>query len=352
MWFRFLIYLTSLSLLGISGCQHHPSDPSIDEHTYQLVYELHGSQLFVINDDGSEKRILNVSGAGAKWSPQEDRIAFLGSTDQPGFFLCTIRSDGSDFRPITLAALRGVTNTLDWSPDGKQLVFFTTKYHAFGFAAINVDGSNERNLTPEGFWRTVAWSPKEKIALEGAPKGKQPSIYMVNPDGTGMYNLVDAFAVSPLWRPDGKKIEFTIGTPQDTAGYFQFNTYVCNPDGSNLQQITYNGEVGADWSPDGSKLLYLFHPEEIAVPAFASVGIMNADGSEPRVWLEAGEHHGFLFPRFSPDGRKIAYVRVSNTGTGDSGELWVMNADGSDRRKLDGHGQPIGGPIFYDWSPN
>jgi Tol biopolymer transport system component len=312
-----------------------------------------GSTIFVINDDGTGKRLL-YGGSGPKWSPLGDRFAFFGSPNLPGTFLCTMRSDGSDFQKLTLTTREGEVQTasLDWSPDGKQLVFFTNKYHASGgFAVINADGTNENNLTPEGFWRKAVWSPAgTKIALEGAPAGaKQPSIYMINSDGTGMYNLVDAFAVSPLWRPDGKKIKFDIGTRQDTTQYFQYASYISNPDGSDLQRLTNNGTVIVAWSLDMSKLLYAFQPEGIANPAIASIGIMNADGSAPKILLLQDEHHGYLFSRFSPTVKKIAYVKLSNDSVEDRSTLWVMNADGSEQRKLDG--LAILSPIYYDWSP-
>lgn len=65
--------------------------------------------------------------------------------------------------------------------------------------------------------------------------------------------------------------------------------------------------------------------------------------------IEADENHSYVLAKFSPDGSKIAYVCNSNTGTEDLSSLWVMNVDGSDKRKLDGHMVPS--VIFYDWGP-
>jgi TolB protein len=339
-------------LLGVSGCQHTPTTLGPDGHPNALAYKLNGGAILVINDNGTGKRLL-WGGSTPKWSPDGDRIAFYGTDYGPGAFLCTIGSDGTDFRKLTLAVPDGelLTEVLDWSPDGKQLVFYTTKYHYSGFAVINADGSNEINLTPEGFWRQVRWSPDgSKIALEGAPAQAQPSIYIINPDGTGMYNLVDTFAVDPLWRFDGKKIAFSIGTRQDTTQFFRFDHYMSDVDGLNLVRLTDDGNTYVDsWSPDGGKMLYLFRPQGIINPLSSGIGVMNADGSQKRELLQGGENHAFILPSFSLDGRKIAYVRNSNTGAEDVSSLWVMNADGSNQRKLDGHMEPT--VIFYDWSP-
>ena len=57
------------------------------------------------------------------------------------------------------------------------------------------------------------------------------------------------------------------------------------------------------------------------------------------------------FARYSPDGRQIAFIKIPDTQTPFTvGELWVMNADGSNARKLAdadaGHGYAA------NWSPD
>jgi Tol biopolymer transport system component len=67
--------------------------------------------------------------------------------------------------------------------------------------------------------------------------------------------------------------------------------------------------------------------------------------------LYADQFNYISFARFSPDGKQIAFIKIPDTSTPFTvGELWVMNADGSNSRKLAdadaGHGYAA------NWSPD
>ena len=74
----------------------------------------------------------------------------------------------------------------------------------------------------------------------------------------------------------------------------------------------------------------------------------NGNVTEP---LYADRFHYISFARYSPDGRRIAFIKIPDTETPFTvGELWVMDADGSNARKLAeadaGHGYAA------NWSPD
>lgn len=67
--------------------------------------------------------------------------------------------------------------------------------------------------------------------------------------------------------------------------------------------------------------------------------------------LYVDRHHYISFARYSPDGTQIAFIKIPDTQTPFTvGELWVINADGSNPRKLAdadaGHGYAA------NWSPD
>ena len=87
------------------------------------------------------------------------------------------------------------------------------------------------------------------------------------------------------------------------------------------------------WSHDGGRILF-----ETARAAESSRGKLFAiearDGRPAFTDLGAGSH-----PTFSPDDKQIAFVLNPDTEPGAEGGLWLMNADGSQRRRLGDFGR-------------
>ena len=98
---------------------------------------------------------------------------------------------------------------------------------------------------------------------------------------------------------------------------------VNSPPGARIRQVPINVDEGSwmdvDVSPDG---------RNIAFALLGDIYTMPISGGTPRRIAEglAWEVH----PRFSPDGRRIAFT--SDRGGGDN--IWIMNADGSDKRQV------------------
>lgn len=95
------------------------------------------------------------------------------------------------------------------------------------------------------------------------------------------------------------------------------------PPGSPIRQVPINVDEGSwidlDVSPDGRTL------------AFALLGdiyVMPIAGGTPRRIAEGLAWE--VQPRFSPDGRRIAFT--SDRGGGDN--IWIMNVDGGDKRQV------------------
>ena len=91
---------------------------------------------------------------------------------------------------------------------------------------------------------------------------------------------------------------------------------------------TAQEEAQASWSPDGSRLA--FRTRSTTGEPY-HVAVMDADGSD-RIDLPGGAFNETQ-PGWSPDGTQIVYRR-SVVGDVNSGDVWLMNADGSNTHQL------------------
>ena len=151
----------------------------------------------------------------------------------------------------------------------------------------------------------------------------------------------------PCFNEDGDKITF-IRKIDDSEK--KPSIWIANIDGSNQTMLYLNQSIefvftGPKFSPDGNKILfcsyYNIDPENHTTESSIDVIIKNGtkwDNTSTRkqIFTQLGEYGKFKEPSWNPDGKKIVY-RISggsNEKGAGYGEIYVMNADGTDRKKL------------------
>lgn len=98
-------------------------------------------------------------------------------------------------------------------------------------------------------------------------------------------------------------------------------------------------------SPDGTRIAYVCPNPIIGDP---SICVAKRDGRDATL-VAAFISDAFAAPTWSPDGRRIAYVRITNDGIADRSDVWVMNADGTGQVNLT-RAMP-GDQSMPSWSP-
>jgi hypothetical protein len=124
------------------------------------------------------------------------------------------------------------------------------------------------------------------------------------------------------------------GEPTASGPYAtESELYVMNADGTNETRLTNTPESYArilatspDWSPDGKRIAYLKGIDVDTGRTDRDIYVINADGSNPSS-LTTVEQSTIAW---SPDGQKIAFKSASSGND----DIYVINADGSGRTNL------------------
>ncbi len=250
--------------------------------------------------------------------------------------------------PINLTKSSESEQAPRWSPDGKKIAFSVNNSEIY---VMNADGSRTTNLTKnpalddfEGLGNSV-WSPDgKKIAFQSTRDGNQ-EIYVMNADGSNPTRLTNNSAkdTHAVWSPDGKKIAFY----SERDGNDEI--YVMNADGSQQTRLTKNSVPDSfpDWSPDGKQLVFTRYDGN------SQIYVMKADGSQQTRLTTTNTPGGDGSPAWSPDGQKIAFSSFRNEKSeayrDGNGDIYVMNADGSEQTQLTNNLADDASPF---WSPD
>lgn len=143
------------------------------------------------------------------------------------------------------------------------------------------------------------------------------------------------------------------GTDGTEEGAEHYEIFLMNVDGSETTRLhqsvignqTLTDDSAPDWSPDGSKLVFTSLRDEVGENWNYEIYVMNADGSDQRRLTDAPGVDAFA--DWSPDGTRIIFEREGSNGTRD---IWMMNADGTSQVNLTD--DPDHDDILASWSPD
>ena len=202
------------------------------------------------------------------------------------------------------------------------------------------DGSDLRQLTSNGAYNAEATaSPDGKRVIFTSTRDGDVDLYVMNIDGTGVRRLTTrvGYDGGAFFSPDGTKIVWRAQYPvsaADTADYrgllqrrlvrpAKLEIWVANADGSNPRQVTQLG--GANFAPffhpDGKRIIFSSNFEDPRGRDFDLYMIPLAGGRPERI-TKSADFDGF--PMFSPDGRKLVFAS-NRHGSGGETNLFIAD---------------------------
>ena len=258
------------------------------------------------------------------WSPDGTRIAFYSERDGNAE-IYVMNADGTGVTRLTnSSADEGYPA---WSPDGRTISFDSDRTGNFDVFAMNTDGSNVRPLTKHPARDVSAtWSPDGSTIVfmsDREPGGFDA--YEAAPDPAAPATRVTRTGSTwfPVFSPDGTALAFHVGRDVHTLP-------VSGPPGSEPRRLTTDPENGMypSWSPDGKRIAFMSWRT-----GRTELFTMNADGSDQKKLLTLDKGDA-IDPRWSPDGSRIVFVHLPDGMTGSAAIICTVNADGTGLRHL------------------
>ena len=229
--------------------------------------------------------------------------------------------DGSDQHMVSTG--KGRTTCSYFFPDGKKILYSSTHL-----------GNAECPPKPD-YSKGYVWAIYPTY-----------DIFTAKPDGSDVKQLTTTpgYDAEAIISSDGKKIVFTSIRNGD------LDIYTMNADGSNVKQLTH--ELGYDggptFSPDAQLIVYRAHhpkteqeikdykellAQNLIRPTYLEIWLMKADGGDKRQVTDLGA--ASFAPAFYPDGKHIIFSsNVGSTGGMGNFELYGVDLDGRNLERI------------------
>ncbi len=189
----------------------------------------------------------------------------------------TAWTDGTDLRRLTRNDAYDAEATV--SPDGKRIVFTSTRDGDIELYTMKVDGTEVRRVThrvgydggaffsPEGdrlVWRamypeTAADSADyRRLLARRVVRPTRLELWVAEADGSNARQVtrLGAASFAPFFHPDGRRIVFASNYPDPRSR--NFDLYLVGVDGSGLERVTTSPEFDGFpmFSPQGRRLVF------------------------------------------------------------------------------------------------
>lgn len=308
--------------------------PSWSPDGKSIAFSVDHDGPWIVGADGQRaRRVVDLYvDERVAWSPDGRRIAFGGAKSDSNAGVYTVGVDGTRLRRLARNSTPMFTDILDvaWAPDASRIVFTRSNGEVSEINVVGADGRNERRVA---LGVCPVWSPDgRRLAFAAQDRSERfVGIDVIRVDG-GPATVITkrADASCPVWTADGRRIVFMVGhgSPRvaDATG-----RSVRSPSPGERRRIRL-APTASQWSSTDGKFL-------------AGDGDFDENWYVVRVFTLRGTLATFRWsddfaPAWSPDGQKLAFVRLQKTDA-----IFVLDTAGNHVRRLAAGTNPT-------WSPD
>ena len=193
------------------------------------------------------------------------------------FEIYSARADGGDLRRLTHNDAYDAEATV--SPDGKRVIFTSTRDGDIELYTMDVEGGDVRRVShrvgydggaffsPDG--RRIVWramypetaadtTDYRRLLVERLVRPSRLELWVANADGSDARQVtrLGAASFAPYFHPDGRRIIFASNQPDPRNR--NFDLYLIGVDGGGLERVTTSAEFDGFpmFSPDGTRLVF------------------------------------------------------------------------------------------------
>ena len=263
-----------------------------------------------------------------------------------------------------------------------------------GIAALSLQATEKRGIRAEDYFAIKSLSTPEispdgsKVAfvittIDVKKNRRNSAIYLIPADGSAEPRRLTAegfSSTSPKWSHDGKTLAFVSTRNEGGSETTRPQIFLLSMSGGEGLPLTNlkNGVSVFEWAPDDSRIICVSRsgPSDAVAPADRKSDVRHYthisykfndtgwfDDKRSHLWvvpvtggqgkqITEGNDWNDTDPRWSPDGKQIAFVsnRTGKEYDGDENtDVWVIAADGGSLRKISDHPFEDNQPC---WSPD
>ena len=203
---------------------------------------------------------------------------------------------------------------VDVSPDGEWIAYYPNSLKEDLFLA-RTDGSGRRQLTDDIHKdRDPAWSPDGKQIAFFSDRSGSYEVWTIQTDGRGLRQLTDVPGVvvsTPLWSPDGSRLGVYFGDP-----FFFIDPDLPSDEQEPEPMPAWDGKDGtfgvAAWSRDSRFLAGAFFSQSDVPNRYEGFGIYSLETGEYEKILERDDFQTIdLQAVWLADGRRMIFTSQS-----------------------------------------